>query len=304
MNTILLALGIGGMIFVASLIAENKRKQIGKERAVPAKPYYHGQLGEKSEKKPKDVFSGLTDYNHYAMSSKQKILTILVAGTILGIVGFIFYNQIIMAFLFAAGGCLTPKYRNITLMRRRKEEMNQQFKQALQCLSTSLSAGKSVENTFRDTLQDLELLYPDPSAMIVQEFGVMVRRLDNGEPIEACILGFAERAGLEDITNFADVFITCKRTGGNLIEVIRRTSHLISEKLQIVQEISVMVAQKKFESKIMLTAPVAIIGILCFSSPDYMKPLYEGAGRLIMTIGLTVLFLCLWITKKIMDIKV
>ncbi|MDT2238415.1 type II secretion system F family protein [Paenibacillus larvae] len=250
MNTILLALGIGGMIFVASLIAENKRKQIGKERAVPAKPYYHGQLGEKSEKKPKDVFSGLTDYNHYAMSSKQKILTILVAGTILGIVGFIFYNQIIMAFLFAAGGCLTPKYRNITLMRRRKEEMNQQFKQALQCLSTSLSAGKSVENAFRDTLQDLELLYPDPSAMIVQEFGVMVRRLDNGEPIEACILGFAERAGLEDITNFADVFITCKRTGGNLIEVIRRTSHLISEKLQIVQEISVMVAQKNLNPKL------------------------------------------------------
>lgn len=281
-----------------------KRNQISKQPDRSLNPANSRRLWNTSKVKENDLSVGLTDYNHYVMSPKQKIFTTLTAGTLLGLVGFIFYNQIFVTLLFAAGGCLAPKYRNQTLLRRRKEEMNQQFKQALQCLSTSLGAGKSVENAFRDTLQDLELLYPDPSAMIIQEFRVIVRRLDNGEPIEACMLEFAERAGLEDITNFANVLITCKRTGGNLIEVIRRTSHLISEKLQMIQDISVMVAQKKFESKIMLAAPVAIIGILCFSSPDYMKPLYEGMGRFIMTIGLVGLFFCLWATNKIMDIKV
>jgi tight adherence protein B len=65
-----------------------------------------------------------------------------------------------------------------------------------------------------------------------------------------------------------------------------------------------MVAQKRFEAKVLLFAPIAIVALLSFSSPEYMEPLYSGIGRGIMTASLILLLLCSWFTQKIMNIKV
>jgi tight adherence protein B len=128
--------------------------------------------------------------------------------------------------------------------------------------------------------------------------------LENGEPIEAALIDFSRRASLEDATSFTDVFVTCKRTGGNLIEVMKRTSGIIGEKLEIKQDISVMIAQKRFESRVLLLAPILIVAVLSFSSPEYMEPLYRGIGVMIMSFCLLLLGACGWLTHKIMNIRV
>ncbi|MEH7087354.1 pilus assembly protein TadB, partial [Neobacillus drentensis] len=111
-------------------------------------------------------------------------------------------------------------------------------------------------------------------------------------------------AGIEDITNFADVFTVCKRTGGDLVEVVRRTSTMIGEKMDIQQEISVMVAQKKFESKVIMLAPVGFLAFLNMSAPDFMTPMYSGVGIIVSTFALFGLIACsVWILR-IMDIRV
>jgi tight adherence protein B len=108
---------------------------------------------------------------------------------------------------------------------------------------------------------------------------------------------------VEDIEQFGDIIATCKRTGGDLSFVIRRTSDLIGEKLDIEQEIAVQVAQKKFESKVLSVIPVAVIGLLKYSSADYMQPLYQSSGMLVMTISLLLLALSIWWTKRIMSMS-
>ncbi|GIP32676.1 type II secretion system F family protein [Paenibacillus sp. J2TS4] len=190
-------------------------------------------------------------------------------------------------------------------MHKRKAELNDQFRQALFSLSSSLTAGKSVESGWAETIRDLKTLYSNPNTYIIVEFERMNRKIQNGETIESALIEFGGRAGSEDIDNFVDVFVTCKRSGGNLIDVIRRTANMIGEKIEIQQEISVVIAQKKFESNILTVAPLAVIGLLSFSSPDYMAPLYSGmAGPTVMTVCLLLLLGCFWIVKKIMDIKV
>jgi tight adherence protein B len=246
----------------------------------------------------------LTRYDEYLLSGKERVLAICMLGLPIFIVGYVFYKSLIMALLLSTLALLYPKYHRERMIRLRKNKLNVQFKQALSCLSSSLSAGKSVESAFWEALEDLRVLYPDPSCFIVHEFGVICRRLENGEPIEAALIDFSQRACLEDAASFTDVFVTCKRTGGNLIEVMKRTSVIIGEKLEIKQDILVMVAQKRFESRVLLLAPVLIVALLSFSSPEYMEPLYKGVGAVIMTICLLLLGACGWLTHKIMNIKV
>ncbi|WP_165452283.1 type II secretion system F family protein [Paenibacillus thalictri] len=238
------------------------------------------------------------------MSVKEKVWTIAVTAAMLACIGVVFYKSIWASLLIAAISLAYPKLRAKELAVRRKQHLNIQFKQALSSISSSLGAGKSVEMSFREAVDDLKLLYPDPNTHIIRELEWIQHKLESGVTIEAALSDFSLRAGTDDIGNFVDVFVTCKRTGGNLVQVIRRTATIIQEKLEIQQEIGVMISQKRFESRMLTFAPLAVIGLLAFSSPDYMEPLYHGFGIVIMSGCLLVLIACFFITKRIMDIKV
>lgn len=246
----------------------------------------------------------LQDYNHYQLSFKQFMGSAAVGFAILFAAVYLIYHSFIVSSLFAAGGLAAPRLFKSFLLVRRKERLQLQFKEALYSLASSLAAGRSVENAFLATIDDLKLLYPDPNTELLHEFQIIKYRLDNAEPLEQALHSLAQRAHLDDITQFADVFAVCKRSGGDLVEVMKRTSQTIGEKLEVKQEISVLLAQKRFEARIMMAVPFAFLGFLSAFAPDYMKPLYGGGGYVLLTIGLAVLSFCFWLIHRIMQIRV
>lgn len=241
-------------------------------------------------------------YDHYRMSLTETLVSGLLAGAVLAGVGYLFYKSAVLCLLLALGGAYYPKLRRAKLVHNRRAELRRQFKHALYALSSALSAGRSVENAFRESVEDLRLLYPEGSADILMELDRINRRTENGEPIERSLLDFGRRSGVDDIVQFAEAFAACKRTGGDLVEVMRRTTNVIGEKLEVEQDIMVLVAQKRFEANALGFVPFVIVGFLAFSSPDYVQPLYEGYGRLIMTAALLVLGASQWIARAIMKI--
>lgn len=246
----------------------------------------------------------LPDYGVYHLSMRQRMGCIILGGLVFFSIGYLFYHNLILSLLLGTGGLTIPKFWRRFMLERRRKTLNLHFKQALYSLSSSLSAGRSVENGFRDAVQDLLLLDPGGQSDLIFELKVIVSRMEYGEPIEVALQDFARRAGMEDMENFADVFSTCKRTGGDLVEVVRRTSSVIGEKLDIQQEISVMIAQKRFESKALLAAPFLLLLFMNLTSPDYMETMYSGPGIMISTFALAALGGCfLWISKM-MNIKV
>lgn len=246
----------------------------------------------------------LADYRTYPLSPRQRIICVLVGGAAFFALGYIFFRVIPLALLLSLCGAFTPKYWSGYLLRRRRENLSLHFKQALYSLSSSLAAGRSVENGFREAIDDLKLLYPDGDNDVMRELAIICARMDYGQPVEEALLDFGRRAALEDIENFADVFTTCKRSGGDLVEVVRRTSNLIGEKLEISQDIGVMIAQKRFEAKAMLAAPVLFLLFMQMTSPDYMRPLHHGAGLLISGLALVLFAACAWLMLKIIDIRI
>lgn len=246
----------------------------------------------------------MIQYSDFKLSVKQYIFSLLIAWTGLGMIGMIFFKNIWLAGALAGLALFYPKMRRKALVEKRMHDLSMQFKQALYILASSLGAGRSIESAFFESHRDLEPLFPDENTDIRREFNAICRRLENGESIELILDDFGKRTGLEDIKSFADVFIICKRTGGNLVEVMRHTANIIGEKIAIQQDIAVMIAQKRFESKILSIAPLCFVAILSFTSPDYMAPLYEGSGLLIMGGALLALIGCYMLSKKLMDIKV
>lgn len=165
--------------------------------------------------------------------------------------------------------------------------------------------GRSLESAFKTALNDLRVLYPDENTYIIKEFGYICRKIELNEPVETALLDFAERSGLEDIKNFAEVMVICKRTGGNLVQVVKNTSAILSDKIEISQEIELLLTKQKYEQKILNIMPIVFIGLVKFGGSGYMDSLYTSIkGYLLMALALGILIAASVVSKKIFDIKV
>lgn len=305
MDVILLAIFLGAFAGIGLVIYErviNRNESIIVEAA--ASDLLNNSLKREVSTASNSV-SRLIDYSKYKLTFKERLFYSATAGFVLFTIGFIFYHNLLISFFLALLGLLYQKVKVKELIDSRKLELTLQFKQSLYSLSSALGAGKSVENAFKEVIEDLKILYPNSNTYIIKEFEIINRRFENGEPIENAIQDFSRRADVEDIYNFADVFVTCKRTGGDLVEVIRRTSNIISNKIETQQEVTVLISQKKLEAKILSIAPFVIVALITFSSEDYMEPLYRfGIGTVVMTISLIILVISYLLSKWIMNIKV
>ncbi len=274
-------------------------------RTAKNRPKRGGPPAGKKQSSANGSTGKLRDYTTYRLQPYEKVLSILITAVALYLVGMIFYKLWLLALLLTLPALKAPKFWQKRQIERKRTLLKLHFKQALYSLSSSMAAGRSVENAFREAAKDLELLYPGGSSDMIRELDIITTRLEYGEPIESALLDFGARAQIEDIDNFIDVFVTCKRTGGDLIEVVRRTSTVIGEKMDIQQDISVMVAQKKFESNILLATPFVFILFINASSPEFMAPLYgTPMGIVLATVGLSLLFLSAWLMAKFTNIQI
>jgi tight adherence protein B len=245
------------------------------------------------------------DYRVYIMSNAERVFYTLLAAGFLFIVSFIFYHSVFVSMSVSILAVFYPKIKSKELLQKRKNVLSMQFRDALYFLASSVSAGKSVETAFKDTVQELGLLYPDTDSYIVREFAAINNMIEMNETIEEALSDFAERSGSEDVRSFTEVFSAGKRSGGNMVDIIINTSNVIGEKLRIKEEINTLLSQRKLEQKILNAMPALLILLLSWSTGDYMAPVFETAfGRMAMTAAVILLTLACFISKKIMDIEV
>ena len=247
----------------------------------------------------------LPDYSTYTMTFSERVLYIAAAAVFIYIAAFVFYRSHIISLMLTPMSFVYPRIRKGELLAKRRRDLNIQFKDMLYSLSSSLAAGKSIENAFKEVLRDLIVLYPDAKEHIILEAEYMARRIEMNETVEAVLSDFARRAGIEDVENFSDVFQICKRSGGNIVEVVRNTSGIINDRIEIRQEIDMLLAQRKFEQKVLNIVPVLLIALLSTSAADYMEPVFSTVvGRLVMTVAIGLLAAAWFISRKITDIRV
>lgn len=246
----------------------------------------------------------MTDYNSYKFLGKDLIIHTVKLIPPMYYVGYIFYNSHVVAGICCLLALLGPLLAQKKFVVNRKKILNMQFKDMLYAMQSSLSVGMSVESAFREMERELVIIYPPSGAYILDEIRYISRLISMNEPVETVFDSFALRSGLEDIQNFATVLKICKRSGGNLVEAIRRSTTIISDKIDVLQEIDVMISGKKLEAKILCVVPIIILTILRFTAFDFIEPLYKTSiGRVVMTLCVILIILAGIITGKIINIE-
>lgn len=247
----------------------------------------------------------IVDYNEYTLSRTEWILSALVSGLIAWGVLFLFYGTVWIFVLAIPVAFFYPRIYRKGKIEKRRNRLTEQFKEMLYALSSAMQSGKSIEVAFFDIYRDLQMLYPDESTEIMCEARNIITNLNAGVPLEAVLDNFAQRAHLEDISNFVDIYKTTKRMGGNLVGVMRSTADSITEKADVQQEIDVAIASAKMEQRVLSVVPVGVLLMVRFLSPEYMENIYgDPFGIVISTISLAIFIFSAFVGTKITDIDI
>ena len=237
----------------------------------------------------------LSDYRVYHLTGQEWIRYLLEGTAVCAVTAYVFYRSFLAFVLMLPAGMLRPFFKRRELCRRRK---------AIQIVASALAAGYSVENAFIASVRDLEEQY-GKEGMITREFSYLASQLKMNRTVEALLSSFAKRSGLDEVENFSVIFTVSKRSRGELASVVHHVVHVISDRIQVREEILTMTAEKQFEQRIMNLMPYLIVLYVDLSSPGFFSQMYETAvGRVVMT-GCLVVYLLAWrVSGKILQIEV
>lgn len=276
--------------------SKKKQKEKTGEEQRPGK-----KKREVCEEIPALIGSG-SDYHVYHMSGQDKIIAFLIGGGGAVLVSWLFFGNIVIsaAACVIVGIYAQPVYQNYKC-EKRKKELLMQFRDLLEALTSSYSAGKNTLEAFTDAREDLEHIYSDETD-IVKEVGLIVGGMQNNLNVEELLLNFANRSGLDDVQNFADVFRVAIRQGANIKDIIFSTRDVIGDKIEIEMEINTLMSGNKNELYIMMVMPLIIIvslGGLGSGTSD------NGAVNIVVkVIALGLFALAYWLGKKFTRIEI
>ena len=249
------------------------------------------------------LFGDAEDYHVYHMTTVDNLVAYAI-GLLLGvIVVMVFFRSVIFS---ALAGVLwavkAPAIYNDYKKKTRLKNLRLQFKDLLESLTASYSAGKNTPNAFVDALNDMISIYGEDSD-IVNELRIICAGLTNNFNIEQLLLDFAARSELDDVMSFANVFEVCNRQGSDLKRIVSDTRDIINDKIESEMEIETMLSGNKNELNIMMVMPLVIILSLSTMGTATIVT-NTPINVIIKLICLGIFGLAYLLGRKIVDIKV
>ena len=266
--------------------------------------------------------TNLPTYNYkvYYMSKLEKILYFLLAFAIGAVVGYLFYGGLgrdefgqrttlswildisIPGIVGLVAGRIFVPTRTKQIRDKNARTLNSQFRDFLEAFNTSIGAGKNVVDSFHAVYDDMRIQFEE-DAFIVKELEVILSGMANNFDVEDLMEDLGNRSGNDDIVSFANVFRISYRKGGNLKDTINTTHSILSDKMEIKEEIETMVSASKMEQTVMMFMPIALIGIMKAMSPDFARNFATPAGIASTTIAVGLFVVSYFVGRKILNIK-
>ena len=218
---------------------------------------------------------------------------VLAAGLV---TGRIYFDSFLVGAIISL--CLTftyPMYMEAE-EKKKKRLLLMQFKDLLYSMSASMVLGRNMKQSLEESLKFWKNIYDDRDPITV-EVKRMLREMDETNETDTKVLrDFAVRSELPDITDFVNVYESCKVTGGDMPKAISRAAAVIGDKITMEKELELALSEKLMEGRIVGAAPFLMTLAMKLMSPGYMSPLYESTGGMFVaaaSLGLSVFALIL-----------
>lgn len=244
------------------------------------------------------------EYSIYELSFREKRLVLIKAIGITAAIMLLFYRSIWAVFLFPLVLFFLGKQAKKKGVEAQREQLQKEFVNGISVLNSSLQAGLSMENGWKEVEKETRILYGDAS-FFYQEIRELNRLVAHNVPIEKLFLELAYKFKLEEMMQFAELLEYGKRSGSNWKKIIDVSVHRMTERYEAKQQIEIMVAEKKMEQQIMNIMPLVVLAFLQFSAWDYMSALYHNwFGCISMSVFLVLYIVAIQLSERILKVQV
>ncbi|MFZ0517970.1 MAG: type II secretion system F family protein [Acidobacteriaceae bacterium] len=221
-----------------------------------------------------------------------------VAGMLTFFAAYTFFPAVLLDGLVAALGLMAPTLFLKHRRNRRLALFNQGLPDAIDLMGRALRAGHSLSSA-------IEVLSEQSGAGVATEFNVVFRQQNFGLPLRDALLQMADRVPSNDLRFLVTAMLVQKETGGNLTEILDRTSHVIRERIRIGGEVRVKTAQGRLTGTILSLLPVLMLLLTSLINPEYAHILlHDPVGQKLLYVGAGLILVGSFFIRKIVDIKV
>ncbi|GAC1541623.1 MAG: hypothetical protein NVS2B9_08640 [Myxococcales bacterium] len=165
---------------------------------------------------------------------------------------------------------------------RRVQRFDRQLTEALQQMANALRAGL----TFA---QAVDQVGRDAEPPLRQEFGLYVKEVKLGVPIDEALVNMAARVGSEDLELVATSANIARGLGGNMAEMFETIAATIRERFRLEGKIGALTSQGKMQGLIVSALPLALGLFLASYRPDLMEPMFERSFGYVLVSGVVLL---------------
>lgn len=198
----------------------------------------------------------------------RQMLILNIASMIsLGLFSYLVINPLvgIGAFIF---GFFLPMVTVNYFRRRRVRRFNAQLVDALQSMANAFKAGLTFQ-------QSVEQISKDALVPLQQEFGLLVKELKLGVPLDEALTNLSRRVGSEDMDLVATSTNISRQLGGNMAEMYETLSATIRERMRLEGKIDALTAQGKLQGWVVSAMPLILGVVLNYMRPDLMQPMLK-----------------------------
>jgi len=181
---------------------------------------------------------------------------------------------------------------------RRMQQFEKQLPEALDLVARALRAG----HTFVVGMQMVGDEYPDPIGV---EFTKTVDEISFGVNVPEALEALTERVECPDTRFFVTAVILQRDTGGNLAEILEKTSHLIRQRFELQGRIRVLSAEGRLSAFILIGLPFVVASLVFLINPTYLPVLLtDPIGQTLLGSATGMMITGIFVIKKMIKITV
>jgi tight adherence protein B len=181
---------------------------------------------------------------------------------------------------------------------RRLKAFNTALPDAIDLMARALRAGHSMSSS-------IELIADQSTEPLAGEFGQVYQQQKFGLRFREALVQMTARVPSRDLQFLVTAILVQKETGGDLTEILDRTSHVIRERVRIEGEVRTHTAQGRLTGWILGLLPVIMLALINIVSPGYSSLLFhDPTGQKLLYAGGALIIIGGLVIRKVVDVEV
>jgi len=181
--------------------------------------------------------------------------------------------------------------------KRRLRRFSELLPEAIDLMSRGLRAGQALPTT-------IETIAQESDEPLSSEFRRAADEQSFGLPFREAMANLSRRVPVPDLQFLVTAILVQKETGGNLAQILDKTSHVIRERVRVSGQMRIRTAQGRLTGWILCMLPFAMFIGMNFLHPGYGKVLFEDPlGRTMFTYAGGAMVIGIVLIRKIVNVK-